>query len=397
MPQRHRHKGAVTRLAWLAFLVGLADFVFGAVYVTLMLEAGLDPKRLGVGFFLMMAIATVVEIFSGDLGDRWGHRKLACYGLTLWGLALVLFVYAETMPLLMLGALTVWSIGQALYSGAPLSLTINAIPQQAVTWRDHAVRWHSIAGWIGRSCGGAVVFFGVWVFDFRQLVGGAGVILVTLAVWLALRWPESEKHATTSTFTGFLGRAATGWNRTVTVALCVSMIAAGLLSVILFAWQPMLNEVAGIGVEINGLSLLLMTICAALGAWGSNWKLSASRLGLVLVVGLCAVSLSFVAFGVYPGAVTAIVAVLLTEVVISFCLTTTVIIAHQNFADEHRNLQWSIFSAAIGMAMAVTDLIFGPVWSAYGMSAAVMYVGCGFFLAVVVLAAVLVHRNGSLV
>lgn len=378
----------VTRLACLALLVGLADFIFGAVYVTLMLDAGLDPERMGFGFFLMMAIATIVEIFSGDAGDRWGHRKLACYGLMLWGLALVIFVTVKTVPLLMLGSLTLWSIGQALYSGAPLSLVINALPPQAVTLRDKAVRWHSVAGWIGRSCGAAAAFFGLKVVQPEHLVGSAGVILIAVAMWLTLTWPESKRHAPQSGFAGFLGRAAMGWTWDVTSALYVSTIAAGLLSIVLFAWQPMLNEVAGIGIEVNGLSLLTMTACAALGAWCSSWKLSDAQLNLVLVVGLCGVSLVFVIFGLYPGAVTAIVAIVLTEVVVSFALTKTAIIAHQNFVDEHRNLQWSIFSAAIGMAMAITDLIFGVLWSAYGITDAVLCIGLGFGLAVAVYVAI---------
>ena len=152
---------AVNRLTLLTLLVGFADFVFGTVYVTLMLRADISPSEIGLGFFVAFALSTVVEVPSGDWGDRWGQRRIASIGLVAWGVALIAFAQSANMPIVMLASLCIWSIGQALYSGAPVSLTINSIPNDFPELRTRAVLMQNVAKWAGSAAGAGAVFLGV--------------------------------------------------------------------------------------------------------------------------------------------------------------------------------------------------------------------------------------------
>ena len=67
--------------------------------------------------------------------------------------------------------------------------------------------------------------------------------------------------------------------------------------------------------------------------------------------------------------------------------------SHMAFPDQHRNLLASVFSAANGVSMSISDLCVGQLWSALGLSQSLVIVGgCGFILALATVVAMVAMR-----
>lgn len=367
-------RSATARLVILTGFIGIADFAFGAVYVDVLLRAGLTPASIGIGFFAAFAVSTLVEIPSGDWGDRWGQRRLAVIGLMLWGAALVVFAIAQDAPVVLLATLVLWSVGQALFSGAPISLTINAISPSLRDLRLRALRAANVAKWVGSAAGGLAVFVGVLAVDAHVLIGVAGGILIILAVWVRLGWPEAERFAPRESERRLWQRLRAGWTSTLGPLLVMTMLASALLSVLLFAWQPLVAQTTGLPVSANGGVLFVMTVIAALGAWLTRFR-DKLRGGWDTGITLAVIAAIVLFAGAIPGVVSTVLALSVVELLTSYCLTALAMDAHGVFDDRYRNMLWSVFSAAMGVAMAVTDLVFGLLWDALGLTPALAWAG----------------------
>lgn len=365
------------------------------MYVDVLLRAGLSPASIGGGFFAAFAVSTLVEIPSGDWGDRWGQRRIAATGLALWGTALAVFAIAQDAPVVLLASLVAWSVGQALFSGAPVSLTINAISPSMRDLRLRAVRAANVAKWVGSAAGGLAVFVGVLAVDAHVLIGVAGGLLAVLAVWVRLGWPESERSAPSESERRLWQRLRAGWTPQLGPLLAMTMLSSALLSVLLFAWQPLFAQTTGLPVSLNGAVLFTMTVIAALGAWLTRFR-ERFRRGWDTGIASAVVAATILFAGAMPGIASTIVALSVAELLTSYCLTALAMDAHGVFEDRYRNMLWSVFSAAMGVAMAVTDLVFGLLWDASGLTTALTWagaVGLGFVTITVITQQVVDHTR----
>lgn len=376
----YRH---VWRLALMALLVSVADFIFGAVYVSVMLHADFSPENIGVIFFIAFVVSTIFEIPSGDWGDRFGHRKIGALGLVLWGSSLVGFILALRVRILMFLALILWSVGQALYSGAPISLTLNTIPAQQKSARRAAVRMSSIAKWVGATLGGATVFTGSKAVDTSTLILCAGILLLFLAGWMCLCWGESVPAPVAERESNIVRRVKASWNRQMSLVLVASSATALGLSVLLFIWQPLVTSIAGVDERFNGLVLLGMTALAGCGAFLSRFdERLPAPVSIVAASNLAGALLALMS--AIPSVWSVFIAIGMMEVVLSYAGTVVAVRAHELFPDDARNLLWSVFSAVIGMSMALADLLFGFLWTSIGILPAlavagvvIIVLGCG--------------------
>jgi MFS family permease len=155
----------------------------------------------------------------------------------------------------------------------------------------------------------------------------------------------------------------------------MAVLASALLSVVIFSWQPLVAKTTGLPVSANGLILFAMTAFAALGAWLSRYSSRIPGRSVDVPLALFVVSVAIVIAGWLPGPLTTFVALGIGELLISYCLTVLAVAAHGLFDDDFRNLLWSLFSASMGMAMAIADLLFGFVWGAAGMRWALAVAG----------------------
>lgn len=365
----------VLRLAGLTLFTSVGDFIFGAVYVTIMLNAGFTPKTVGTLFFIAFVISTVFEIPSGDWGDRYGHRTIATIGLIVWGSALVAFQIALHIKILMVLVLTLWSIGQALYSGAPLALTLNSIPEEEKSTRQAAVRCANVAKWFGAALGAGLVVLGAIKLDSVSLVTLAGFTLLILSAWMRLTWNDSlQLSQNDRTGANLAWRLSKSWSREMTFLLLISAVVALTLSILLFAWQPLVSMVLDADERFNGVILLCMTILAGVGAYLSKFESvlpkHASYFAPIVISGLL-----FVLIGAIPNLCSVFLAIGVVEMLLGYANTVVAIRAHDLFPDSARNLLWSVFSASIGISMAFSDLLFGLLWNGRGITQALQVSG----------------------
>jgi MFS family permease len=377
----------IRRLCVLVALVSFADFIFGATIVVHMLNGGLTGATVGIALAVSGVMANVVETPSGAWGDKHGQRRILVAGLVLWGLGLVAFGFAQSMLMFTL-ALVLWGIGQSCYSGAPASLVLNRLREEigdegiaAVMRRVHVVRWTA------SSVAAAAVFLTAEHLAVDTVIITAGALLLPVALWVRLRWPEHRADTEDST-ARLLGR---GLRLAVTGEIRVQMIHAALigllLTVLILTWQPLAMEAMGLRSETLGLVLLVFTVASAVGAWATRFtrRFPARRaipVGLALA---CAVMLA-----VGTGAAATGAALILAEALTGLLMCLNSIRAQQLFPDRLRTTMTSIMSAVIGLTMAFGDFAAGLLWEFLGVVPAVRW--CALAVAVGCLALLVVDR-----
>lgn len=361
------------RLCVLVAIVGLADFVFGATYVSLLASRGMSTSLMGVAFFTATVVGTIVEIPSGDLGDRAGQRLVGGCGLVVWGASLM--VLAGTVGVFgAFAALIMWQVGQALYSGAPISLSVNLIDQSDVEGRSAVVRCANVAGWLASASGGVAVFCATGTLSTSMLILCSGVLLLAAGAWMLFWWPTwrgasaADRLASASTF---VERIRRGWSKQLSSLLVLLLLNAACLSVLLFAWQLLLGSLPGDHGSYNGAFLFGMALSAALGSWLTRFdiRFRGTSIGIPVGVAVAGVGLVWSSSSAGPGTLAAAFAV--TELACGYGMTSAWSRAHQSFEDRTRSLFSSLLSASSAIAMGVTDLCFGYLADAVGLRHAV--------------------------
>jgi MFS family permease len=352
------------RYASFTLLGSSADFIFGAVFVTVLLERGAQPWLLGLMLGSANLVALLVEAPSGALGDRYGHRRLLAAGLAVWGSGFALMGYADGLALT-LAAMYLWAVGFHLQSGTLVALVVNRIGDRDRPARiARTVRSVQVAGNSGAVLGAAsVMVAGTWL-PADALLLASGAVLVALAVLTPLCFPRSP---------GQRGRPVTAIVRESAVLVVsrrflplVALSAASVsgLAALVLSWQPMLAAEHGEDVRLNGLVLLLMMAAMAAGSacsrfvgrdrpqvWGPVFAASS---GLPLLLA---------AHGVVP-----LVAGLMAA---EFLLGLAVVLSHvwqqTMFSDANRNTMAAMLGMVGNAVRMLTVLVFGWLWELVGL------------------------------
>ncbi len=360
-----------TRLIILLGVVACADFVFGATFVAQMLAAGLRPAVASTAISIAGLVSLAVELPSGVLGDKYGHKKLTVAGLLAWGVGQSAFGLSSVWWSFGL-SLLLWGIGMSLFSGAPAALVINELKASG---REGLLpkliaRVH-VTHWVASAVGAGSVFVWGGLVSGGTLIAVSGGVLALLGGWVFVRWPEGRAQSQkTLGATLREGLRATWLNARLPVAYGLMI---GLLQgVLLLSWQPLVSMSVGGGERVLGLVLLGLSLSAALGAWG------AERLA---GVGRSAVSLGavcFVASGLWLstlGVPALYIGLGIAEVGLGAGLAVTAIWQHEVFNDEFRNTQVSAASALAGVGVASAQAVFGWGWESVGLELSIVIAG----------------------
>ncbi|WP_150253927.1 MFS transporter [Nocardiopsis deserti] len=371
-----------------ALLGASADFLFGAVFVTVLLGRGADPWLLGLMLGSTNLVALLVEALSGALGDRYGHRRLLAAGLTVWGAGFVLMGYADGLALT-LASMYLWAVGFHLQSGTLVALVVNRIGDRDRPARiARTVRFGQVAGNSGAVLGAAsVMAAGTWL-SADALVLVSGVMLVALALLAPVCFPRSP---------GQPGRPLTAIVRESALLVVsrrfvplVALTAASVsgLAALVLSWQPMLAAEHGTDVRLNGLVLLVMMAAMAAGSacsrfvgrdrphvWGPVFAAS-SGLPLVLAA---------------HGAVPLVAGLVAAEFLLGLAVVLSHVWQQTMFSDANRNTMSAMLGMVGNAVRMLTVLSFGWLWELFGLDWTVTAVA-GFGVAAA-LATVLLSRR----
>ncbi|MGW7197587.1 MFS transporter [Streptomyces chryseus] len=367
-PGRH---ALVTKVWVLSGLVALADFVFGAVFVTVMGGSGLSASLIGGLLAGTSVTSLVLEAPSGAWGDRYGHKRLVVLGLALWGAGFLLFARSTT-AFAFGAAIVLWASGLALYSGAAQSLLINTLNASGDEHRGTgAIRGAETVRWSAAALGACLVAAGAWVVDTRTSITFAGIVLVCAAVWVAAGWPESPKGGGLTLWRSLASGYRLVLSRECRPLLFFSVLAAIDLGVIILTWQPAALAAGGLTTRWLGLVLLVLSVAAAAGAAATRWT---ARADPALLLGALLLGLNLALLCGYWGGVGTGIAYLGAEFCVGAALTSLAVWGQQVFPDALRATATSVLGTATGITIALTHGVMGALWDRLGLTPAVTLV-----------------------
>lgn len=385
----------VKRLWALGSISFFSDFIFGATFIFIMQEGGVTAELIGIYVASTVIVGQLVEAPSGAWGDRYGQRGLVMFGLLLWGAGLLLFGLAAH-PMFYVPALLLWTAGAALYSGAPTSLVVNFL--KAADKDDvipRALRGAQVARWLASAAGAATVALAGAHIPPAATVLVAGCLLISAALWVALTWPQSHADRQLGVAESLLEgiRATVAGARL--VVLWLTMLYSAAISVLIMSWQPVVAgfpEFAGNEASALGLTMLLFSLAAALGAWLGRRPKGLRAEYAVLASVICLLGFLLLVGGGIPRTA---VGYLGAEVLVGMGGTLLAVHSHAVVPDELRNTITSILSTVGGLSMSAADLVFGYLWAGFGPVRALHYCAWGLLTLLAVLALWMLTRRGQ--
>lgn len=373
-------------------LVSLVDFIFGAMYVALLIERSVDPVVIGVIFAVTNLIQMAMEIPSGILADRFGQRLLTALGTAFWGLGLTVFALTETVSWNITG-LCVWAIGMALYSGAPISLVVNRAKSLGLEREvPKLVRMTHIWRWVASAAGALLSITLIGSLSPQVLIALGGVALIAGALVIQLSWPEFRTHGNPKT-----GRTASvrviisAWteHRQLLITSCIALAPFTLM---ILSWQPVAQELGGLAIESLGIPLLIFSLAAAFGAYllkhipilASKAAVLAAATGIAASIVVATLLTGWPVLAWYAVA----------EIFAGIALAGVATMQHSAFPDEGRSTLLSVFSAVTASISALVSFCFGWLWQERQLEGALMVSGASIaMIAIIYLIIILVHHG----
>lgn len=363
-----REKSLLLRYGFFTLGGSVSDFIFGAVFVTLLLDRGAAPGIVGTMLAATAVAAVAMEAPSGALGDRFGHRRLLIVGLLLWGTGFAGVGLSDGLSATMAG-MFLWAVGFALHSGTLTAIVVNRIGTRDRTSRiSRTIRFGQVAGRCGSALGAAsVLVTGAWL-DAGTLVAAGGGLLMVLGLLAPLCFPVSPKQpgrAITAIVRESVAELAT---RRFAPLVALVTAAATVTTALVLVWQPLVRAEHGEDVRINGLYLLVMTVSLAAGAACSRF-LDQSRPHWwgPLFAALSGVPLVLAVFEVIP----LMAGVIGTEFFIGLTGVFSGVWQHLLYTDANRNTMFSAMAMVSGSTVGLTHLTTGWLWDLAGIGPAV--------------------------
>ena len=376
MPLLEFNETSVLRRITIAYgLLTLFDFLFGSVYIVVLLNKGLSPFQLGSLFGISSALSLLIEAPSGALADRFGHRRFLVAGLIIWGASLILLTYSTTMISIGL-SLAFWTSGMALQSGTFAPLLVSSAGQSdRQKLFEQLSRLTQNAKWLMSAIAATLVWSLGSVWDPTTIIMAAGIGLIFLSVVCFCMFEETHSRSR-SRITTTLRKSFLWILNKQTLPLIFGSVLVGFSSVgIVIAWQPILSSADN--VQMNGLILLALSLGALAGSQITRVLFERMPHRIVFTLGVF-----LVAFGLSGAALLhsgRIIGFLVAE--FGFGIATVAFGAFQqmHFTDDNRNSMFSTLSTVTIIASIVANAAYGYLWETLGILAATAIFAAAIF------------------
>lgn len=388
MPMPALARSTKNRLLASTALVGVGDFMFGAVYISFLQQIPLDARHIGMVLAIATGVSLAFEAPSGAIADRYGHKRMLLTGLIAWTAGLSLLSFA-TGPVTATTALLLWTIGMALQSGTvwPILLsTVTEDDKQGIIRRYS--RQSQTLRWAAAFLGALTVLLLGNQFDMSMILRAAAVLLL-LSALCCLRLPKDATKNTEASVLGNL-KSAFGWcaSRRILPLTVASALSTVCMTGIVVTWQPALSD-AGMPILANGAVLGGLTIAAALGSYCTKFiTIAAPNAALIAIAGisLCFLGAGFADNKFWP----TLTFFLLAEVFLGAMFVELGTWQQEMLPDDIRNGGYSALSTISLIAAVVVNAGIGELWERFGIGTTLWCLSAA--VAVIILANIALRR-----
>ncbi|OOC55731.1 MULTISPECIES: MFS transporter [Nocardiopsis] len=373
----------LVRYTFFTLLGATADFLFGAVFVTVFMDRGAEPWMLGLMLGSANLVALLVEAPSGALGDRYGHRRLLAVGLAVWGAGFLLMGQADGLAPTLAG-MYLWATGFHLHSGTLVALVVNRIGSRDRSARiARTVRIGQVSGRGGAVLGAAsVMVAGTWLPADAMMAAG-GAVLVVLGALTPVCFPRSPGQPGRPVTRIVRESAVLVASRRFVPLMALSVASVSGLAALVVSWQPMLTAAHGEDVRLNGLVLLVMMAAMTAGSASSRFAgRSRPHMWAPLLAASSGLPLLLAAHGLVP----LVAGLTASEFLIGLTVVLSQVWQQLMFSDANRNTMFSMLGMVGNAVRMLTVLSFGWLWGLLGMEWAVTAVVAFSVVAAVVAA-----------
>lgn len=257
-----------------------------ATYVLFLTGLGLPLFQVNLLNVVFMSISSLLDPFTGNLGDRVGQKRVYLGGLVFWGLGMFIYGNSRIFALCAIAEATA-AIGHALSSEALESWLRNHTTEE-VTHRtmSQAQFWGKLAtipaALLGGYLGSQMGMEWPWFFSFGTSLAAAGLVW-----WQLRRLPEKpeDNQEEEAVSLSLLTIAKNAWSDPVLkrAFVAVALLSASFQPFNMF-WAPVFREASGKADWLGGLWMGI-ALTTALGSYLAT-KVKVSAKVLALIVGL---------------------------------------------------------------------------------------------------------------
>lgn len=175
-------RGAILCLSLSMLLGSLGTSIANIALPTLALAFETSFSQVQWVVIAYLASLTILVIFAGRLGDRFGRRRMLVWGLVLFSLASLLCGLASGLPML-IAARAIQGIGAAFLMTLTIALVRETVGSERTGRAMGLLGTMSAVGTaLGPSLGGALIGWQGWPMIFLVLAP-AGLLTTGLALW----------------------------------------------------------------------------------------------------------------------------------------------------------------------------------------------------------------------
>lgn len=239
-----------------------------------------------------LASLTILVIFAGRLGDRFGRRRMLVWGLVLFSLASLLCGLATGLPML-IAARAIQGIGAAFLMTLTIALVRETVGSERTGRAMGLLGTMSAVGTaLGPSLGGALIGWQGWPMIFLVLAP-AGLLTAGLALWF-LPTAETAGKVPGSWLSGARVRG-------ILPGLAANILVANLMMTTLITGPFYLGFALGLREAIIGLVMSIGPVIAIITGVPAGRLVDARGAGKVLSFGLFALIAGSLSLAFMPG------------------------------------------------------------------------------------------------
>lgn len=255
-----------------------------STYVLFLLGANLSLFQVNMLNLVYMSTTTILDPFTGNLGDRIGQKKIYMFGLFFWGIGMLVYGSSGLFWIFAL-AEGIAALGHALMSEALESWLRNHTSEEtthkALASSEYLVKLATIPTAVLGGLVGAK-----WGLHIPWILAGISSMVALLITWYYLRrFPEKSKTieiALPSELNLWL-ITKKAWNEPV---LRRSFIAVALITSTFqpfnMFWSVIFKEASG-STEWLGFLWMGIALASALGSFlAKKWKITSRGLALII-------------------------------------------------------------------------------------------------------------------